>query len=677
MIMKLKKTVVYYSFLILLLALFVAWLPAHDTKEVRSNEAALLIEKATLLRGNKPQEAMQMAQKALKISLENKDVSGIVESQNLVGSLHLYLGEDETALQLYFKSIELAEQIKNPYLISVTYNHIAVAYQSQKKNDLAIENFKKSLQFAEKSGTENQILNNLYKLGVIYETLDSLSQAYKYYKRSFLIEENNKNAEGMFYSLLGIGSVSAKRKDYYQAYVIYNKAKEIADRLEVLAYKMLVFRHLGELFLREKKFLQAREMFLNALNVADSLEFNKEKRDCYINLAATNENLKFYFDAYYYLARYVGINDTLFSQEANEKISLIQVKYDLHNKEKEIELLKQKEQKGILLRNTLLAGISLIGLLVFLMIYLYRTKNRHNRVLKERNNEIQLQKEEIYTNLDQLARVNAQLSQKNQQITESIEYALTVQKTILPGPNSIRNLFGAAFKIYLPRDIVSGDFYWLHSCKLCNMLVVADCTGHGIAGSLMSVIAHTQMNHIIEENPNIGVVDFLNTINNKIKTLFQHNSGDSRRYDEGMDMTVVRYDKVSKRYQIALANQVACIANEDGINVLQGDLYSIGGVFSKSADHQFKVFEFDANTKGFLYLFTDGIFDQMGGPENKKLMFIRLKEKLNSCWNKSPEIQKQELFDFYKQWKGDNKQTDDILIVGLKLHLDKAEIQTD
>ena len=665
--MKIIKSGGCYFILLLLLCFFAAWLPVQDTKEVRDSEAAGLIEKASKLKGNKPQEAMLLAQKALILCIDKKDISGIVESQNLIGSLHLYLGEDETALQLYFKSLELAEQINNQYLLSVTYNYVAVVYQSQKKSDLAILNFKKSLLHAEKSGTENQILNNLYKLGVIYETLDSLPEAYKYYKRSFLIEENNNNTEGMFYSLLGIGSVSAKRQDYYQAFVIYNKAKGIADRLEVMAYRMLVYRHMGELFLREKKFLQAREMFLNALHVADTLEFNKEKRDCYINLASTNENLKFYADAYYYLARYVGINDTLFSQEANERIALMQVKYDLRNKEKEIELLKQKEQKGLLLRNGLLAGISLVGLLVFLMIYLYRTKNRHNRILKERNNEIQLQKEEIYTNLDQLARVNLQLSHKNQQITESIEYALTVQKTILPGPNSIRNLFGNAFKIYLPRDIVSGDFYWLHSCQHCNMLIVADCTGHGIAGSLMSVIAHTQMNHIIEENPGIGVIDFLNTINNKIKTLFQHNSGDSRRYDEGMDMTVLRYDIKTRRYQIALANQVACIVGEDGVEVLQGDLYSIGGVFSKNTDHQFKVFEFEAANKGMLYLFTDGIFDQMGGPENKKMMFTRLRDKLATIWHLSPQEQKHELSEFNKNWKGNNKQTDDILIIGIHL----------
>lgn len=654
--------------LLLILVIPVAgWLPAGDSQMLGDSDAAKLIEKATELRGNKPQEAMLMAQKALKISKEKKDKKSVIASQNLVGSLHLYLGEDETALQLYFSSVEIAESLSDPYWLSATYNSIAMVYQSQKKNDLAIEYFKKSLQYAEKSGKENQILNNLYKLGVIYETLDSLSEAYKYYKRSYLIEENNRNAEGMFYSLLGIGSVSSKRKDYYQAFVIYNKAKTIADRLEVMAYRLLVYRHMGELFLREKKFLQAREMFLNALQVADSLEFNKEKRDCYINLAATNENLKFYSDAYYYLARYVGINDTLFSMEANNRIAMMQVKFDLKNKEREIELLKQKEQKGILVRNSLLAGISLVGLLVFLMIYLYRTKNRHNKILKERNNEIQLQKEEIYTNLDQLARVNQQLSQKNQQITESIEYALTVQKTILPGPDAIKRLFGNAFKIYDPKDIVSGDFYWLHSCKNCNMLVVADCTGHGIAGALMSVIAHTQMNHIIEENPDIEINEFLNTVNRKIKTLFQQKEGETKRYDEGMDMTVLRFDKTRNCYQIAMANQVACFINHEGVQVLQGELYSIGGVFSKNTDHQFNIYEIPPSRQGMLYMFTDGFFDQMGGPENRKLMFPRLKEKFSQIWQMPVQQQKQELKDFYAGWKGNNKQTDDVLIIGIQI----------
>ena|GEM_PF-2115761 len=664
--MKKGRIAVYSVAMVVILCFFTSWFPTQDTKEIKSSEAATLIEKASELKGNKPQEAMLLAKKALKICVENKDIVGIIESQNILGSLHLFFGEDDLALQMYFKSLELSEQKQDNYLLSTTYNNIALVYQTQKKNDLAIENFKKSLQYAEKSGTENQILNNLYKLGVIYETLDSLPEAYKYYKRSLLIEENNRNSEGMFYSLLGIGSVSAKRKDYYQAYVIYTKAKEIADRLEVMAYRMLVYRHMGELFLREKKFFQAREMFLSALQVADSLEYNKEKRDCYINLASTNESLEFYSDAYYYLARYVEINDTLFSQEANERISLMQIRYDLKNKEKEIEILKQKEQKGLIVRNSLLAGISLIGLLVFLMIYLYRTKNRHNRVLKERNNEIQLQKEEIYTNLDQLARVNLQLTQKNQQITESIEYALTVQKTMLPNPGAIKTHFGDAFKLYLPRDIVSGDFYWLHTTPCCKMLAVADCTGHGIAGALMSVIASTLMNNIVEENPDMGTEEFMNTLNIKIKALFQHNAGDSKRYDEGMDMTLLRYDIREKKYQIALANQVACIVTDSGVNVLQGDLYSIGGVFSKSTEHIYKVYDLSFSGPSMIYLFTDGYFDQMGGPENRKLMFTRLKEKMLSIWKLPVEEQKQELENYHRAWKGNVKQTDDILIIGIQ-----------
>lgn len=663
--MKTGKSAGYSIILIMLLCFFTAWLPTQDTKKVSNSEVAGLIERASELKGNKPQEAMMLAQKALKLSVEKKDIKGIIESQNLIGSLHLFLGEDEQALQLYYKSLELSEQQNDDYLISTTYNHIAIVYQSQKKSELAIENFKKSLQYAEKSGKDNQILNNLYKLGVIYETLDSLQEAYKYYKRSYLIEEDNKNTEGMFYSLLGIGSVSAKRKDYYQAYVIYSKAKEIADKLEVMAYRMLVYRHMGELFLREKKYMQAREMFLNALHVADSLEYNKEKRDCYINLASTNESLKFYTDAYYYLARYVGINDTLFTQEASEKLALMQVRYDLKNKEKEIEILKQTEQKGIIVRNSLLAGISLVGLLVFLMIYLYRTKNRNNRLLKERNNEIQLQKEEIYTNLDQLAKVNLQLSQKNQQITESIEYALTVQRTMLPGPGAIREIFGDVFKIYIPRDIVSGDFYWLHSCDTCNMLAIVDCTGHGIAGALMSVIANTLMNNIIEENPDAGVNVFMNSLSTKIKTSFQNNSNDPGRYDEGMDMTLIRYDKRTKRYQIAMANQVACVVTGEGINVLQGDMYSIGGVFSKASEYDFRVYDLNITTPSMIYLFTDGYFDQIGGPENRKMMFTRMRDKMKTIWNLPVDRQKQELIEYHHEWMGKNKQTDDILMVGI------------
>ncbi|PKP18989.1 MAG: hypothetical protein CVU05_12365 [Bacteroidetes bacterium HGW-Bacteroidetes-21] len=635
--------------------------------ETQRRGAADLIKEASHIRGNRPQDALLLAEEALKISIETKNIRNTIEAQNIIGSIRLFFGEYEQALILHFKSLELSEKINDPYLLSVTYNNIAMAYQSQKRNDIAIEYFKKSLVYAEKSGTANQILNNLYKLGVIYETLDSLHEAYKYYKRSYLIEENNNNSEGMFYSLLGIGSVCAKRNDYYQSYVIYNKALGIASKLKVMTYRMLVYRHMGELFLREKKYINARQMFMTALDVADSLEYNKEKRDCYINLATTNENLRFYTDAYYYLARYVEINDTIFSQEANERISLMQVKYDLKTKQKEIELLKQKEQKSLIIRNALLIGISLFILVVVLMIYLYRVKMRHNHVLKDRNQEIQQQKEEIFTSLDQLAKVNQQLSQKNQQITESIEYALTIQKTMLPGPDAIRSHFGNAFKVFIPRDIVSGDFYWLHACKNCDMLAVADCTGHGIAGALMSTIANTLMNNIIEENPDISLNDFLNVLNNKTKQLFHSHTHGNQRYDEGMDLSVLKYDKHNKSYEIALANHIACIADENAVRVLEGDIYSVGGVFSKTEEHKYVSYTLKPEKPSTLYMFTDGFHDQLGGPENRKILFSRLQKKLGEIKHLPLATQKEMLLEYLHSWKGKNKQTDDILLIGIEL----------
>jgi serine phosphatase RsbU (regulator of sigma subunit) len=116
-----------------------------------------------------------------------------------------------------------------------------------------------------------------------------------------------------------------------------------------------------------------------------------------------------------------------------------------------------------------------------------------------------------------------------------------------------------------------------------------------------------------------------------------------------------------------MANQVACFIDNEGVQILQGELYSIGGVFSKNSDHQFNIYEIEANKPGMLYMFTDGFFDQMGGPENRKLMFPRLKEKFSQIWQMPVQEQKQELKDFYADWKGNNKQTDDVLIIGIQI----------
>lgn len=624
------------------------------------------IKEGYKLKGNSPKISFDLAIKALKLSEQNKDVKLYIDAQNLIGSIKNDLGEFENALDCHLKALEKAQQIKDNVHISTTLNYIGTVYFSQNQIAQAIDYYNQSLKYAENAQTNNQILNNLYKLGLIYESLNKYQEAYKYYKRSLLIEEETKNKEGMFYSLIGIGSVSAKRHNYYQAYVIYNRALDIATELQVLAYVSLCYSHLGDLQRDQKEYVKARDFYLKALAIADSLEFKKDRRDCYLNLAQTNENLQFYNDAYFYLARFVEVNDTLFTQESNDRKMRMQIKFDLRAKEKEIDILKQKDQQGIMIRNFLVAGFILISLVAFLFFYLNRVKQRSNRLLNARNLEIEQQREEISTNLEQLAFVNSELSKKNQQITDSIVYARSIQEAILPQSAVFKGFFPESFVFFRPRDIVSGDFYWLHTRKDKVYIALADCTGHGVAGAFMSMMGYTLLNSVVDENIRLSPAKILGQLNQKIIAVMRQHEGRETSHDDGMDITICAYDMINKTIEFASANQSIALVQNGKIEVLSGDISSIGGTFAMKDEHGFTNHQINFESPTTIYLYSDGFQDQFGGKNNQKFMQHKFISTLQTISAYSMKEQYQMLTDVFEEWKGEGKQTDDILVIGLQ-----------
>jgi len=628
-----------------------------------SAQAVFYIKAGFSMKGNTPKGAYELALKALKLSEKSNCQTTFIDAQNLIGTIKNDLGEFEYALNSHIKALEKAEFLHDNFRISTTLNYIGNVYLSQNQSKQAINYFKQSLLLAENTKINNQILNNLYKLGLIYESLDSLQIAYKYYKRSLLIEEEMKNKEGMFYSFLGIGSISTKRRNYYQAYIIYNKALQIAQELHILAYISLSYSHLGDLLREQKEYVKARDYYLLALAIADSLEFKKDRRDCYLNLALTNENLQFYTDAYYYLARFVEVNDTLFNQETNERIMRMQIRFDLRTKEKEIEVLKQEDQQGKLIRDFLIAGFILISLLAFLLFYSNRIKQHSNKLLTEQNSEIEQQKEEIGTNLEQLAIANNQLAVKNQQITDSLIYASTIQETILPTINVLKNYFKDCFVFFKPRNIVSGDFYWLNYRKGKVYIALADCTGHGVAGAFMSMIGYTLLNGIIEEISDPSPAAILEKLNQKIlSALHQRESS----HDDGMDIVICAYDIKNQFIEYAGANQCIVVAQNGTFNIYQGDIFSIGGTFAKKENVNFTNHKIPVNSAATVYLYSDGFQDQFGGNANQKYMSEQFMSLLQNISQFPVKQQHDMLITTFDEWKGVHKQTDDVLVIGLK-----------
>jgi len=251
---------------------------------------------------------------------------------------------------------------------------------------------------------------------------------------------------------------------------------------------------------------------------------------------------------------------------------------------------------------------------------------------------------------------------KNREILDSIHYAKRLQEAILPNRNLLTNLFAESFLLYYPKDIVAGDFYWLGTGSRA-IIAVADCTGHGVSGALMSMLGMSLLNQLVNgkgisepsillDNLHLAVVGALNQTEN-----------DS---NEGMDIAICCFDEHTNTFYYSGANRPLWLIRKGELMIWQPDKMPIGGVQIQSRP-AFTSHAIELQKGDRIYLFTDGFADQFGGEFGKKLMTKNLKEKLISTSGVSMTKQGEELQDFFNAWKGNQEQVDDVLIMGLEV----------
>jgi len=273
----------------------------------------------------------------------------------------------------------------------------------------------------------------------------------------------------------------------------------------------------------------------------------------------------------------------------------------------------------------------------------------------------------IDSDISEIKVAEQEIKRQNTQIMASINYGKRIQDAILPSESLIKSYFPDSFIYFKPRDIVSGDFYWFSVQNDKLFVAAVDCTGHGVPGAFMSLIGNSLLNHIVNERKIYKPSKILKELNTGvIRALSQSEENEER--EDGMDLTICCFDKNKKKVQVACANHTALILNgKEGIQEIEGDEISIGETYSKVDNLEFTNHEIPFKANSTMYLFSDGYPDQLGGPKNKKFLAGKFKNFLVEHQKEAMGSQFDKLDDTFNLWKGENKQTDDILVMGIRL----------
>ncbi|MBN2682180.1 MAG: PAS domain S-box protein [Bacteroidales bacterium] len=287
--------------------------------------------------------------------------------------------------------------------------------------------------------------------------------------------------------------------------------------------------------------------------------------------------------------------------------------------------------------------------------------------VKAAEEEIMQQKEEIMAQKDQLEIANQELEKSHNLITDSIIYAKKIQDSILPGIDELKEILSESFILFKPRDIVSGDFYWLHTTEDKLFIAVADCTGHGVPGAFMSMIGNTLLNEIVKEKQIHKPSEILSLLNKQVISVLKQTEQSLNTQDDGMDVSVCCYDKKNNSLEISAANHNVLLVQGNKTNIIAGDIYSIGGFFSFSEDVEFTNYNIKIVEKTSVYMYTDGFQDQFGGENNNKFLAARFEEFLTANNNLKMQQQKEALELAFTDWKKDQRQIDDVLVIGFSI----------
>ena len=329
----------------------------------------------------------------------------------------------------------------------------------------------------------------------------------------------------------------------------------------------------------------------------------------------------------------------------------------------------QPEREGFIVQ----VGV-LIELISFSLGLGYRNKlveqeklviSEENRLLIQEQNTILEQKvtertEELQQTNEELNKTMQTISKQRDDIISSINYALRIQNAIIPQESEIQKHFSESFIFFRPKDIVSGDFYWFASKGDTQIIAVADCTGHGVSGAFMTMIGNNILNQIVNDQGIYQANEILNLMPNLLETTLLHSEG---KVKDGMDMAIMTISKNKVQYAGAM-NPLYYIQNNE-FKEIKADKVPIST--KKKDDFSYQNHEIILDKTTTFYLLSDGFQDQFGGKDDKKFMVKKLKKLLFEISEKPMTEQKQILENTFDTWKGNQKQTDDVLLMGIRI----------
>ncbi len=478
----------------------------------------------------------------------------------------------------------------------------------------------------------------------------------------FELNEELMNSEGMNVNELFLAQAIKTREDWE---VLFQKTEEeLVEEKEITEAQRKLIAELDEQIIKQKEMIARQEARLDSLNDAISA---KQR-----NLLAKEAELRKYQKEI--LAQKKLVSDMIQEIETKELIlrerektiaeSEVKIKdqsLELEDLDNQIKIQLKAIEKQKLIIYFSIVFLFAMGILAWVIYTNYRNKKKANIILEEKNTLITAQKEEIRQQRDIAENQRDQIAYQKKHITDSIEYAKRIQTALLPSLELFSDRI-EHFVLYKPRDIVSGDFYWVNEIDQKQFIIAADCTGHGVPGAFMSMLGVSFLNEIISNKGIYHPDEILNELRAEIISALKQVEGGSDVKD-GMDMTVCVIDYKNDTLEFAGANNPLYLISDGDLTLIKGDKMpvSVHEEMENFSLHKLKLQKGDT-----FYTFSDGYADQFGGPNMKKFLTKNFRNLILEIQDQSLLEQAKILDKTFEDWRDDLEQVDDVTVIGVR-----------
>lgn len=638
-------------------------------------------------------KALKYYHMSLAIEQENNNKFAIAGCYQNIGAIYQNQGNYPAAIEYFQKALEIEQGIGSKQGLSVTYGNLGEVYTQLTNYDLALEYHHKALRIDSLLGNKQGVALSYNNIGSVYKRQHKYEKAMAYYQESLKIFKEIGAQSGIAQNYLSLGSLALWGKHYAMAQEHLEQALGIWQKLgeEDMVPSCLV--ELGKVHFLQKNYAKAVAYLEQGMEKARKIKLSTVLKTGAETLAKTYRSLGKSALAYDYYVLFKQMSDSLMNIENAKKITRLEDEFEFRQEKdslkranaKQAHQLKEEQDASRFQSRVNVIIIVLLVIVVALALATYRNELRQRKLngllqdqkenledqqheLSTLNEELLQSQEEISMQSDAVAKQNKLLSEHKNRIDQSFRAARVIQRSILPSRELMSELFAEHLVLYMPKDVVSGDFYWLHQTHEHVILVVADCTGHGVPGAFMTLIGNTLLDKLIKIDKITDPAEVLSQLHIDIQVTLRQK--ETQYYEGGMDAIMLTISKTKTSEGVAI--QVAGAKTDliyvnphtEQMHILKGVRKSLGGL--QSERKQFVTEHLVLPKGSLLYAGSDGLTDQ-ANEAGEKFGRERLRDFVQQNWQQPLSHQKAILQSCINKYTKNVPLRDDILWLGVKI----------